>query len=871
MTRLSIWFGGSGVKHAAPAAGSHRASCLADDRVTLWYPGGRLTTPPWRQKRVRYSLEVQNILKSAQELALGAEQPLTTGHIMLGMLTSTSRAGRILEDLKVDPARLLDALGAVKRVERKLAESDDLLSLVEDRMHDAAHHSGASLVSSLHLLLALTREKAAVAYQAFSFMGIPPVEVRTAALGQITGPAPRTLRPKRPIDAAFAGEPSSSVGLQNPQLTRTATPKPPTKAKRRRTTPVPSGEDNPFLDADSGETPGADDGSGDDSARYRLDPEDFPILTSLGNNLSSDASKGLIDPVIGRSREIDTVIDVLNKRRSNNPCLVGEPGVGKTAIVEGLALALIEKGEHVAALADRIVIAIDVGALVAGTELRGSFSRRMAKLKEEVRASNGRVIVFIDEIHTLVGAGSGEGALDAANDLKAALARGEFPCIGATTPREFHRYIEKDPALERRFQAIEIEEPSEEDALTIVQGVLDKYEAHHGVLYQPEAVEAAVRLSRRYIVDRRLPDKAFNLIDTAAARAVRRGNEVVGIEEIAEVVTELTQIPTERLLMTDADRILGLRDFLAERIIGHDEVLDAVSEVIQRNSAGFSSKRPIGSFLFLGPSGVGKTETAKALAEFLFCEPEAMTRFDMSEFMERHAVSRLLGAAPGYVGYEEAGQLTAALKRRPYQLILFDEIEKAHPDALNLLLQVLDEGRLTDAKGQALNFANTVILMTSNLGSEVFSSGKSRGIGFGGPADGDGRMAPAQREAMERAAKKALPPEFWGRIDEKCLFAPLGESELASIARLMVAESSKQLEAERGIGYTVDDAVVTLLVARVGQDPTVGARPMRRAVQRLCETAIARSVLAGDVDRGARLRLSASGNELQVEPEPQPG
>ena len=597
------------------------------------------------------------------------------------------------------------------------------------------------------------------------------------------------------------------------------------------------------------------------------------MLTGLGRNLTAEAARGRIDPVIGRAKIIDTVLDVLHKRRANNPCLVGEPGVGKTAIVEGLALAMLgEPGaetplnEAQQTLREKVVISLDVGSLVAGTELRGAFSRRMAKLKDEVRAAEGRVIVFIDELHTLVGAGSGEGALDAANDLKAALARGEFPCIGATTPQEYHRYIEKDPALERRFQPIEVPEPSEDDALAILQGVIEKYENHHGVLFQPEALSAAVRMSRRYIVERRLPDKAFNLVDTAAARVVRQGKEVVEAGDVASVVSELTKIPIERLLTTDAERILRLRDFLGERVIGHDEVLDSVADVIQRNSAGFASKRPIGSFLFLGPSGVGKTETAKVLADFLFCSKDAMTRIDMSELMERHAVSRLLGAAPGYVGHEEAGQLTAALARRPYQIVLFDEVEKAHPDVLNLLLQVLDEGRLTDAKGRALSFQNTVIIMTSNLGADVIRQ-RQKKIGFGAAgASGDVRLDAADLEAVLKSAQKALPPELWGRVDEKCVFAPLGRDELFRIVLLLVEESSSQLAKEREITYEVTDEVIDLLLERGGNDPTLGARPLRRAVQRTCETAIARAVLRGQAQRGDHLQLQLWEGELAVVP-----
>jgi len=847
---------------------------------------------------MRFSSEVQNILRAAQEYADGADQALTTGHILLGMLTQQSRAARVLGELRVDVDKVLFTLSQVKRADRRLEESDQLLTAVEAHMVEAANRSSSALVSSLHLLLAVTREKNSVAYKAFAFMGIPPVQVRTLALGGINGPVPRQVeRERRPESArAFQDEPTSSVALADPRPQQAYQPQPqphqqPQQASPQQlaasamaglTAPQARGQQTgpytvqpaPAVDPD------------DPGLPWMLDPELFPVLTGLGRNLTADAARGFIDPVVGRARIIETVLDVLHKRRSNNPCLVGEPGVGKTAIVEGLALAMLERPRSSERdrsetpretdttrlnLHEKIIISLDVGSLVAGTELRGAFSRRMAKLKDEVRAANGRVIVFIDELHTLVGAGSGEGPLDAANDLKAALARGDFPCIGATTPQEYHRYIEKDPALERRFQPIEVEEPSEEDALIILQGIIEKYENHHGVLFEPESLEAAVRMSRRYMVERRLPDKAFNLIDTAAARVVRQGKEVVEVADIASVVSELTKIPVDRLMMTDAERILSLRDFLGERIIGHDEVLDSVSDVIQRNSAGFSSKRPIGSFMFLGPSGVGKTETAKVLADFLFCSKDAMTRIDMSELMERHSVSRLLGAAPGYVGHEEMGQLTAALTRRPYQIVLFDEIEKAHADVLNLLLQVLDEGRLTDAKGRSLSFQNTVIIMTSNLGADALRQ-RARKIGFSGKSaleSGEptfSRLEPADIEAVLKTAQKALPPELWGRVDEKCVFAPLGHAELSRIAQLLVDESSRQLGNERKITYEVTSAVIDMLLASSGNDPTLGARPLRRAVQRICETAVARAVLRGEIVPGDHLELQVYEGELIVVP-----
>ena len=822
--------------------------------------------------RMRRSIEVEHILKEASEMADAAAQSVHTGHILLGMLTNANRSAKLLNDLRVSADRILDGLVEVKRKSRKLEEQEAVLELVADRMYDAARHTGATLVSSLHLMLALTREKRSVAYRVFNAMGVAPSEVRTLALSRITGPAPRAVTQAIDRRRTFADEPDRAIAVREPDAQpegrnlrqegpQTAVAEAPEPAPKRKSKSKSKSKSKAGAKLEKAPQNPEPQPAEEAPSPFVLDKDEFPLLTGLGSNLSAMAAEGRLDPVIGRGELIESMIDTLNKRRSNNPCLVGEPGVGKTAVVEGLALAMVERGERVTSLHDKVIVSLDVGSLIAGTELRGAFSRRMAQLKEEVRRAAGKVIVFIDEIHTLVGAGSGDGALDAANDLKAALARGDFPCIGATTPHEYHRHIERDPALERRFQPLEVAEPSEPDARLILQGIQPHYEAHHGVIYLPETIHEAVRMSRRYIVDRRLPDKAINLIDTAAARAVRHGQEAVEPTHVAAVVSDIANIPVERLLMTDAERILGIRDFLGEHVVGHTKVLDTISELIQRNSAGFASNRPIGSFLFLGPTGVGKTETAKVLADFLFCSKEAMTRFDMSEFMERHAVSRLLGAAPGYVGHEEAGALTAAMTRRPYQIILFDEIEKAHPDVLNILLQILDEGRITDAKGTTLGFSNAVVIMTSNLGAEVLSAQQRRRIGFG---DESAQDAEADNAKVLEAARKKVLPELWGRIDEKCVFGALERKDVAQIARLLVRESSARLASERQITYEVNDDVLDYLIDNGGFEPTHGARPMRRAVQRICETAVAQAILKGNAEAGDVLELSVSEGALIV-------
>ncbi|MFI1375468.1 ATP-dependent Clp protease ATP-binding subunit [Streptomyces longwoodensis] len=640
-------------------------------------------------------------------------------------------------------------------------------------------------------------------------------------------------------------------------------------------------------------------------------PTSTPTLDKYGRDLTDMARQGRIDPVIGRDEEIEQTIEVLSRRGKNNPVLIGDAGVGKTAIVEGLAQRIADN-DVPDILAGRRVVALDLTGVVAGTRYRGDFEERLNTIVDEIRAHSDRLIVFIDELHTVVGAGGGGegGSMDAGNILKPALARGELHIVGATTLEEYRR-IEKDAALARRFQPILVPEPSVPDAIEILRGLRDRYEAHHQVRYADEALVAAVELSDRYLTDRRLPDKAIDLIDQAGARvrlgARTKGTDVramereveqltldkdqavadesyetatqlrdritelkqriadagqdvtvdegcdleVTAEAVAEVVSRLTHIPLSSLTQEEKDRLLGLEEHLHQRVVGQDEAVRVVSDAVLRSRAGLASPdRPIGSFLFLGPTGVGKTELARALAEALFGSEERMVRVDMSEYQERHTVSRLVGAPPGYVGHEEAGQLTEVVRRHPYSLLLLDEVEKAHPDVFNILLQVLDDGRLTDAQGRTVDFTNTVVVMTSNLGSEAITR-RGAGIGFGaGGADADEE---ARREQVLRPLRDHFRPEFLNRIDEIVVFRQLSTEQLRRITTLLLEKTRRLLQAQ-GITATFTAAAVDWLAER-GYQPEYGARPLRRTIQREVDNQLSRLLLDGRVEEGDRVTV----------------
>ncbi|RPF49958.1 ATP-dependent protease ATP-binding subunit ClpC [Aquisalibacillus elongatus] len=637
-----------------------------------------------------------------------------------------------------------------------------------------------------------------------------------------------------------------------------------------------------------------------------------PTLDSLARDLTSVARDGGIDPVIGRSKEIERVIQVLSRRRKNNPVLIGEPGVGKTAIAEGLAQQIVNN-EVPEILRDKRVMTLDMGTVVAGTKYRGEFEDRLKKVMEEIRQARN-IILFIDELHTLIGAGGAEGAIDASNILKPALARGDLQCIGATTLDEYRKYIEKDAALERRFQPIQVDEPTKEESKSILEGLRDSYEAHHRVTISDEAIDAAVRLSDRYITDRFLPDKAIDLIDEAGSRVRLRNytappnlkeleqkleevkkekdaavqsqefekaaslrdkeqklkdeldqtknqwkekqgqeNSEVTIDDITHVVSTWTGVPVSKLAKDETDRLLNLEETLHDRVIGQDEAVKAVSKAIRRARAGLKDpKRPIGSFIFLGPTGVGKTELARALATSMFGDEDAMIRIDMSEYMEKHSTSRLVGSPPGYVGYDEGGQLTEKVRTKPYSVILLDEIEKAHPDVFNILLQVLEDGRLTDSKGRVVDFRNTVLIMTSNVGAHELR--RQKYVGF--TMDDNQKDYKEMKSKIMEELKKAFRPEFLNRLDETIVFHSLEQKHIKEIVRLMIKQLQDRLS-DSEISFTLSEKAIDQITDE-GMDLEYGARPLRRSIQKNVEDFLSEELLKGNVKAGQTVEIDVN-------------
>ncbi len=829
----------------------------------------------------RFTSRAQNALNAALVAATDLGHTYVgSEHLLLGLLTeSEAVASRLLRARGADAGDVREAIvrmsGEGGRSRVSPADMTPRLRRIIEEAGMESRRAAHSYVGTEHLLLALLDAPESVAVRILEAVGVSREDVRRDVLTFLSG-APGEMPEPSDIREVH-GTADDGRGRSNRRESGEGR-----RSDKRTAERTAAGRESGRREDES--VPGA------------------PTLSRYGRDLTALSRAGRHDPVIGRDRECEQVVRILSRRQKNNPCLVGEPGVGKTAVVEGLCARIVD-GRIPETLRDRRIVTLDIPAMLAGAKYRGEFEERLKAVMGEVERDPS-IILFIDEIHTSVGAGAAEGAVDAANILKPALARGEMQLIGATTPEEYRRYIERDAALERRFLPVTVEEPTPDEALCILRGLRPKYEAHHGLSITEDALSAAVELSVRFLPDRHLPDKAIDLLDEAAARrrmeaetlppdlserkdalnAVLREKEeavkaqefdratalreeelrlreayddaradwiehagragtrpAVDAEAVAAVVTSRTGIPLSRLTEGESERLLRLEETLRARVIGQDEAIAAVSRAIRRGRMGLSDpRRPIGSFIFLGESGVGKTVLARALSEALFGSEDALLRLDMSEYMEKHSISRLIGSPPGYVGHEEGGQLTEQVRRRPYAVILFDEMEKAHPDVFHLLLQVLDDGHLTDARGRRVDFRNTVIILTSNAGTD---GGAHRTVGFS-----EGGQVARRREEMLNDLKRLLRPELLGRVDETIVFAPLGEGELRAIASLLLDEVQDRA-ARAGVTVTFHPSVLDRLVAEAVSTGG-GARPLRRAAVRLIEDALATEMLAGRIRPG---------------------
>jgi ATP-dependent Clp protease ATP-binding subunit ClpC len=833
----------------------------------------------------RFTQRARRVLSLAQEEAERLNHShIGTEHLLLGLLKEEGGvAGRVLRELGLDTRRVEDLIIKMKKPDpRQRSGQFDLTAGTKRVMElaiDEARRMGHHYIGTEHLLLALVRQPEGTAIEVLRRLGITPEEVRRQT---------NNVLRDSPVQPSQPPTPDEQQPPQNqPPATPPTTPPSPFGSAARRPPPPPFGQ--------------------------RRQENKTPQLDQLATDLTEMAREGKLDPVVGRETEIERVIQVLSRRRKNNPALIGEPGVGKTAIVEGLAQRIIS-GEVPKPLLGKRVLQLDVGSLVAGTMYRGQFEERLKRVIEELKQSDS--ILFIDEVHMLVGAGSAGSSVDAANILKPALARGELQCIGATTLDEYRKHIESDAALERRFQQIIVNEPSIEETVEILQGIKEPYQQHHNVEITDEAIEAASQLSARYVPDRFLPDKAIDLIDEASARLrmykspeaaqVRKAEaELARIEEdiqefdageegadeldrlqiqaeglrqtlddfkanwntetnqprltyddIAEVVAMWTGIPVRRMAADETARLVEMENALHNRIVGQHEAIEAISKAVRRSRAGLKDpRRPIGTFMFLGPTGVGKTELTKTLAEFMFGSEDALIQLDMSEFMERHSIARLVGAPPGYVGYEDAGQLTEAIRRRPYSIVVFDEIEKAHPEAFNMLLQVMEEGRLTDARGRKVDFRNAIIVMTSNVGADTIKRGASLGFPVGVDEDRNETMRYEDlRKNVIEQLRRVFRPEFLNRVDATIVFRPLTRAEIKQIVELEIRKVSERL-IENAITLELTEEGQEWL-AKHGYDPEFGARPLRRLIQNEVEDKLSDGILSGRFGLGSVVRVT---------------
>jgi len=791
-------------------------------------------------KSGRVEPELHALREVAGELAKQNKEAPGTGHLLAAIARQSSAVSDLLNERRITAEDVL-------RLSRGEADTfPEPIRTSLQRAHEIAVRMGFPQATATHLLVALLNEPRSVARRLLEHSGIDVTRLRSITM-QLGLGLLRTRRSQPPLPAAA---PPAAVRARATSATAATSASAAELAPRKLRTavmvptvpkPAPKAKPAPELRAEA--------------TRFELDPQKFPVLCGLGKNLTLAAARGELDPVVGRDASVEQMLDVLAKREGNNPCLVGAAGVGKTSVLRALAQRIVQT-ENIAAHDDKIVVELPVGELLAGTGVRGALAGRMAAIRREVAASSGRVVLFFDEIHQLFGGDAEE----LSSELKLALGRGELPCIGATTREEYQKALGADAALARRFTIVEVEEPSREEAFLILDALRPRLESHHRVRYSEEALALGIGWSVRYLPGRALPDKAVSILDLAGARCRRRGKAEVSPEIVAEVVAELCDMPVERLLESDGDRMLRLESLLAERVVGHAQQLQRLGRILRRNAAGLGAARPIGTFLLLGPSGVGKTETAKAIAEVLFHNESALTRIDLSEYSEAHSVARLIGAPPGYVGHEAGGQLTEAVRRRPYQVILLDELEKAHTDVLTSFLGVFDEGRLTDGRGRTIDFRNTVIVMTSNIGAGEVSHGKRR-VGFGESADPNADLA----TRIDAQARARLAPELYNRIDEVLVFSPLSREEVAGIAERVLTQLARRLLSERGVRLQFAPEVVEFLLTHGGYDATLGARPLKRTVARYVEAQLAERILSGELGPDCTALVEVSGDELDFD------
>jgi len=814
--------------------------------------------------------ELASIERQAEELARGRKERVTSAHLLAAIAALASGAGGLLRDRRLGPEDLLRAARAATDDER------DPLRQALRGAREVADRMRAPEPLAVHLLISLLGDRSTAAYRALDQCGVDKRRLRLAAMNQALGALGRQpivtradVRPRAVSAETSSGRASTGRTPRAPVRRRAQLVSPEDLRSRLGKGEPPAAEPAPEPSISS-ETAARPESVRPEPKRPPLAPvrddeeleksfglprKQFPLLSRFGDNLTLAAARGALDQCVGRELEIERLLDVLCKRFGNNPCLVGPSGVGKTRIVHGVAQRMAA-----ADMTDRepwIIVELSAAALVNGTGVRGGLAQRMQALRREVELGRGRIVLFFDDIHQLF---VGDGGEELQSELKLAISRGEILIIGATSREEFARCIEADPALSRRFSPVEVEEPSREDAFLVVEALASKFEAHHGVKYGHDVLALAITWSTQYIPGKVLPDKAISILDLSGARARRRGQGAVLPEQVAEVVSEASGVPTERLLQSDGERLLALEATLASRVVGHDECLAAIARSVRRNAAGLGGKRPIGTFLLLGPTGVGKTETAKALAEALFFCDQAMTRIDLSEYGEPHSVARLFGAPPGYVGHEAGGQLTEAVRRRPYQVILLDELEKAHDDVLQSFLALFDEGRMTDGRGRTVDFSNTLIVMTSNLGASDVGSASS--LGFQRTEAG---RSPSYAERLLAKVRAKLAPELFNRIDDVLVFEPLERHQVCDIAQRMLERLSERLQSTRSIEVEFDASAIDALLAAGGMDLKLGARPMQRTISRLVEGPVAEMILGGELASGQRVQLRGRGKQVLIE------